>query len=170
MRHPLRGRDRRARARAARDPRRGGCSVSAVAVAGEAREVVLAEAQAVVAAGGSAHELVAEIDEGSVVEEVETLERILELGLQTGRIRALYGPGGEQAALRLYRKLPQGTEVAETVAAVNDALRALAGRELESVQLRAVGPGSFALTIQTGGAEVGVHLDRQGARLSSVGV
>jgi hypothetical protein len=144
--------------------------VSAVAVAGEAREVALAEAQAVVAAGGSAHALVAEIDEGSVVEEVETLERILELGLQTGRIRALYGPGGEQAALRLYRKLPQGTEAAATVDAVNEALRALAGRELESVQLRAVGPGAFALTVQAGGAEVGVHLDRQGARVAGVGV
>jgi hypothetical protein len=144
--------------------------VSAVVVAGEAREVALAEAQAVVAAGGSAHGLVAEIDEGSVVEEVETLERILELGLQTGRIRALYGPGGEQAALRLYRKLPHGAEVAASVDAVNDALRALAGRELESVQVRAIGPGAFALTAQAGGAELSIHLDRQGARLSSVGV
>jgi hypothetical protein len=144
--------------------------VSAVAVTGEAREVALAEAQAVVAAGGSAGGLVAEIDEGSVVEEVETLERILELGLQTGRIRALYGPGGEQAALRLYRRLPHGTEVAETVDAVNDALRSLAGRELESIQVRSVGPGAFALTVQTGGAELSISLDRQGARLSSVGV
>ena len=123
-----------------------------VAVAGEAREVALAEAQAVVAAGGSAHELVAEIDEGSVVEEIETLERILELGLQTGRIRALYGPGGEQAALRLYRKLPHGTEAAATVEAVNGAL------------------GAFSLTIQADGAEVGVHLDRNGARVAGVGV
>ena len=144
--------------------------MSAVAVTGEAREVALAEAQAVVAAGGSAAGLVAEIDEGSVEGEVETLERILELGLQTGRIRALYGPGGEQAALRLYRKLPQGTEVAATVDAVNEALRSLAGRELESIQVRVVGPGVFALTIQAGGAELSVHLDRHGARLSSVGV
>jgi hypothetical protein len=144
--------------------------MSAVAVSGEAREVVLAEAQAVLAAGGSTAGLVAEIDEGSVVEEIETLERILELGLQTGRIRALYGPGGEQAALRLYRRLPHGTEAAATTSAVNDALRALAGRPLESIELRAVGPGAFALTVQAGGAELGVHLDRQGARLSSVGV
>jgi hypothetical protein len=144
--------------------------LTVVAVGGEAREVALAEAQAVLAAGGSTAELVAEIDEGSVVEEVEALERILELGLQTGRIRALYGPGGEQAALRLYRKLPHGAEVAETIDAVNDALRALAGRPLESVHLRAVGPGAFALSLQAGGAELSVQLDRQGARLSSVGV
>ena len=122
------------------------------------------------AAGGSAHELVAEIDEGSVVEEIETLERILELGLQTGRIRALYGPGGEQAVLRLYRKLPRGPRPPRPCEAVNEALRALAGRELESVQLRAVGPGAFSLTIQAGGAEVGVHLDRNGARVAGVGV
>jgi hypothetical protein len=144
--------------------------VSAVAVSGEAREVALAEAQAVLAAGGSTAELVAEIDEGSVVEEVEALERILELGLQSGRIRALYGPGGEQAALRLYRKLPQGAELDASAAAVNEALRALAGRELESIQVRAVGPGAFAITVQAGGAELSVQVDRLGARLSSVGV
>jgi hypothetical protein len=144
--------------------------VSAVAVSGEAREVALAEAQAVLAAGGSTAELVAEIDEGSVVEEVEALERILELGLQSGRIRALYGPGGEQAALRLYRKLPQGAELDASAAAVNEALRALAGRELESIQVRAVGPGAFAITVQAGSAELSVQLDRLGARLSSVGV
>ncbi len=144
--------------------------MSAVAVSGEAREVALAEAQAVLAAGGSTAELVAEIDEGSVVEEVEALERILELGLQSGRIRALYGPGGEQAALRLYRKLPQGAELDASAAAVNEALRALAGRELESIQVRAVGPGAFAITVQAGSAELSVQLDRLGARLSSVGV
>ena len=58
--------------------------------------------------GGAARDLVAAIDDGEVDEETETLERILELGLQTGRIRALYGPGGEQAALRLFRRLPLG--------------------------------------------------------------
>lgn len=144
--------------------------MSAVAVSGEAREVALAEAQAVLAAGGSTAELVAEIDEGSVIEEVDALERVLELGLQSGRIRALYGPGGEQAALRLYRRLPHGTELDESAAAVNEALRALGGRTLESIQVRAVGPGAFALTVQVGAAEVSVQLDRNGARLASVGV
>ena len=31
---------------------------------------------------------------------------LLELALQSGRIRSVYGPGGEQAALRAYRRLP----------------------------------------------------------------
>jgi len=141
-----------------------------IALADEAREVALAEAQAVLAAGGAAAGLVAEIDEGEVVEEVERLEQILELGLQSGRIRALYGPGGEQAALGVYRRLPRGAEAAESAREVSKALAALAGRELRSVELRAVGPGAFSLSLAAGELELDLRLDRQGARLGSVGV
>jgi hypothetical protein len=144
--------------------------MTAVAVAGEAREVALAEAQAVLAAGGSTAELVAEIDEGSIVEELDALERILELGLQSGRIRALYGPGGEQAALRLYRRLPRGGELDESAREVSAALRSLEGLPLRSIELRAVGPGAFALSLAAGELELDVRLGREGARLSSLGI
>jgi hypothetical protein len=140
------------------------------AVTGEAREVALAEAQAVVAAGGAAHELVAELDEGEVVGEIERLEQILELGLQSGRIRAVYGPGGEQAALGLYRRLPRGAELTQSAREVSEALGSLAGRELSGVELRAVGPGAFTLSLTADELELSVRLDRQGARLQSVGV
>src|SRR5581483_3367164 len=168
VRHPLRGRDRRARARAARADRRG--RVSGLSVTGEAREVALAEAQAVLAAGGSAAGLVAELDGGEVAEEVDALQKILELGLQSGRVRALYGPGGEQAALRLYRRLPRGAELEETTREVTAALRALEGLPLRSVELRAAGPGAFALSIAAGELELDLRLGRDGARLSSLGV
>jgi hypothetical protein len=144
--------------------------VTGVAVSGEAREVALAEAQAVLAAGGSTAELVAEIDEGSVVEQVEALQQILELGLQSGRIRALYGPGGEQATLRLYRRLPHGAELEESAREVTAALRSLERLPLRSIELRAVGPGAFALSLSAGELELDVRLGREGARLSSVGV
>jgi len=144
--------------------------MSSVAVSGEAQEVALAEAQAVLAAGGTAAELVAEIGEGEVVEEIETLQQILELGLQSGRVRALYGPGGEQAALGLYRRLPRGAELAESARQVTEALQAFQGRELGTVELRAVGPGAFTLSLGAGELELSLRLDRQGARLTSVGI
>jgi hypothetical protein len=150
---------------------------SAVRVDGQAREVALAEAQAVRAlASGEEYrerlaELLAAIDEGEVDgDDAQTLEELLELGLQTGRIRAHYGPGGEQATLSLYRRLPRGAELAESAREVTAALRALEGRELGSVELTAVGPGAFALSIAAGELEVSLRLDRQGARVSSVGV
>jgi hypothetical protein len=148
-----------------------------VRLAGEAQEVALAEAQAVraMAADGDYRDrlaaLVGAATEGEVgAEDAATLEELLELGLQSGRIRALYGPGGEQAALSLYRRLPRGAELAEGAREVSDTLRALEGRELASIDLRAVGPGAFTLSLSAGELEVSLRLDRQGARLSSIGV
>jgi hypothetical protein len=143
----------------------------------EAREVALAEAQAISAMAvddgyrDRLAALVGAASDGEVGdEEVGTLQELLELGLQSGRIRALYGPGGEQAALALYRRLPRGVELVASTREVSAALTALAGRELSSVDLRAVGPGAFALSLSAGEVELSVRLDRQGARLASVGV
>jgi hypothetical protein len=145
--------------------------------AGE-REVALAEIEAVRAAAkeGEYRELLDEataaVETGSVDSEqlAGELDRIIGLGLQTGRIRALYGPGGEQAALRTYRKLPTGKELTASAKDVNEALASLAGRELDQISVAAVGPGAFTLSLVAGGAELSVRLDRQGARLASVGV
>lgn len=140
-------------------------------IGGEAREVALAEAQAVLASGGERYAtLVAAIDAGELEAADEPLlESLLELGLQTGRIRAYYGPGGEQAALATLRKLPRGRERSESARDVSAALRALEGRNLESVKIAAVAPGAFTLSIEADGVEASVRLDASGARLASIG-
>ena len=142
----------------------------------EELEIARAELHAVhaVAAEGEyrdelAHALAA-VEGGDVAErDAETLERVLELALQTGRIRALYGPGGEQAALRLYRRLPHGSELGASAKAVTEALSSFSGRTLDSIRVEAVGPGAFSLSLSVDGADVAVRLDRQGARVTSVG-
>jgi hypothetical protein len=150
---------------------------NAVILKGEAQEVALAEAQAVRALvqdddrRAKLAALVAAVQEGEVEgDDAEALEELLELGLQTGRVRALYGPGGEQAALATYRKLPRGAELSESASEVTAALAALEGKQIDSISLRAVGPGAFLLSLGAGGVELSVRLDRQGARLSSVGI
>jgi hypothetical protein len=149
---------------------------SVVALSGESQEVALSEAQAVLAVAQDEDyrsrlaSVVAAAAEGEVGgEEAEELGHVLELGLQSGRVRALYGPGGEQAALNLYRRLPRGAALVESARGVNEALTSLEGKTLDSIELRAVGPGAFALTIAAGGFELALRLDRQGARLGSVG-
>jgi hypothetical protein len=148
-----------------------------LALKGEAQEVALAETLAVLAMARDADyrarlaSLQAAATEGEVDgEDAETLQELLEVGLQSGRLRALYGPGGERAALSTYRRLPSGAAVALSAREVSEALLALAGQELRSVSLEAVGPGAFSLSLSTGSAELTVRLDRQGARLHSVGV
>ena len=149
-----------------------------VTLGSEEQEVALAEIDAVrTAAQGEEYRGVLDatavaVSSGSVElgQLADELDRILGLGLQTGRIRALYGPGGEQAALKAFRKLPTGKELSATTRAVNEALAALEGRSLDQISIAAGGPGAFTLSLVAGGAELSVRLDRQGARLASVGV
>lgn len=146
--------------------------MSSVRLKGEAAEVALGEAQAVLAMvqdeerRGRLADLVAAVADGEVADtEAEALEELLALGLQSGRLRAVYGPGGEQAALKLFRQLPRGRELGETAREVTEALASLEGKTLETVQIQAVGPGAFLLTLGVDGLQLSVRLDRQGARV-----
>jgi hypothetical protein len=145
-------------------------------VSGEAQEVARAEAQAVLAMVVDEGrrlklaDLVAAVDEG-VVEgaDADALAELLELGLSTGRVRALYGPGGEQAALGLFRRLPLGKEIAETTRDLNEALSALEGRTIEKITVSAVGPGEYGVTVSTQDFEIALRLGKAGARVASIG-
>jgi hypothetical protein len=113
-------------------------------------------------------ELVSDVGDGDVGEDsTELLESVLELGLQTGRIRAYYGPGGEQAALSTLRRLPRGRDRSESARDVSTALQALNGQTIDAVKIAAVAPGAFTITIEAGGVEASVRLDTNGARLTS---
>lgn len=148
-----------------------------IALDEQAREVARAETQAVLAAvrdeerRGRLADLLAAVEDGEVDgEEADALAEVLELGLQSGRVRALYGADGEQAALRLFRRLPPGRALGEAAKDVNAALRALEGRAIEQVRVAAVGPGSHAVTISADGLELQVRLGRDGAALGTVAV
>jgi hypothetical protein len=143
----------------------------------EAREVARAEAQAVLAAvrdverRGRLADLLAAVEGGEVEgDDAQALGEVLELGLQTGRVRALYGPDGEQAALKLYRRLPVGRELGAAAQDVNAALQALEGRAIEQVKVAAVGPGAHAVTITADGLELTIKLGRGGASLGTVAI
>jgi hypothetical protein len=147
-----------------------------VTLGDEAREVARAEAQAVLAAVQDADRraklgaLIAAVDEGAVEgEDADALGELLELGLQTGRVRAVYGPEGEQAALALYRRLPRGRELVQSTRELNEALHALEGLRLERVTVTAVGPGEYGVTISTDDYEIVLRLGRAGARLATIG-
>jgi hypothetical protein len=144
---------------------------------GDAAEVALGEAQAVLALvheperRGRLADLVAAVQDGELDDdEAQALEELLELGLASGRIRGVYGPEGEQAALKTYRRLPGGRALAGTATEVSEALAALEGKPLEQVRIQSTGPGSYLVTLGVEGLELSVRLDRAGARVHSVGV
>jgi hypothetical protein len=147
-----------------------------VRVSGEAAEVARAEAQAVLSLvqdetrRGRLADVVAAVDGGEVEgADADALAELLELGLSTGRVRAIYGPEGEQAALALFRRLPLGKELTQSARDLNDALGALEGHTIEKLSVNAVGPGEYAVTISIDDYEVVLRLGRAGARLATIG-
>jgi hypothetical protein len=148
-----------------------------VAIRGDAAEVALGEAQAVLShvldpeRRGRLADLIAAVQDGELGDdEAQALEELLELGLETGRIRGVYGPEGEQAALKTFRRLPGGRALVDSASEVTEALSSLEGKSLENVKVQCTGPGTFVLTLGVDGLELSVRLDRAGARLHSVGV
>ena len=147
-----------------------------VRVSGEAAEVARAEAQAVLSMVQDKTrrlrlaDVVAAVDGGEVEgADADALAELLELGLATGRVRAIYGPEGEQAALALFRRLPLGKELTQSARDLNEALGALEGRTIEKISVNAVGPGEYGVTISTEDYEVVLRLGRAGARLATIG-
>ena len=148
-----------------------------IRVQGDAAEVALGEAQAVLALvhdgerRGRLADLVAAVQDGELGEdEAQALEELIELGLASGRVRSVYGPEGEQAALKTYRRLPGGRALTDSADEVTEALSSLEGKLLEHVKVQSTGPGAFLVTLGVEGLELSVRLDRAGARIHSVGV
>jgi hypothetical protein len=147
-----------------------------VRIGGDAAEVARAETLAVLAMVQDSTrrarlaDLLAAVDEGQLPPpEADALAELLELGLQSGRVRSLYGPEGEQASLALYRRLPAGRELAESATSLNEALAALAGKTIDRLSVSAVGPGEYGVTISTDDYELVLRLGRAGARLATIG-
>ncbi|PYQ57961.1 MAG: hypothetical protein DMF53_21400, partial [Acidobacteria bacterium] len=89
-------------------------------------------------------ELAAAVDAGGVEEsQLGRLEQILEMTLQTGRVRRVHGAESEQALLRLFHQTPRGAAARRATEAVNRTLATLAGQTVETMLFTTQGPGVY---------------------------
>lgn len=110
--------------------------------------------------------LLREVESGTITEErLVTLGDLLEIVLESGRARHLYGPAGENALTALFQKTPRGAALTQQAQEVNRALTGLASQTLGGLAFRASGPGSWVLTLQTNRCELTMRIDRQGLRV-----
>lgn len=98
------------------------------------------------------------------------LGAIAELAITSGRVREAYGPGAELALWGLFQKTPRGREIAASVAALNAALKPLAGQTIESLSAATRAPGAYALTIKTDQCQVVIRFEPAGVRIESLEV
>ena len=100
---------------------------------------------------------------------VPSLEAMLELVLQTRRLRLRHGHEAEQAASELFYRTPRGAGLRQAAREVNKALETLGGQVLEGINVLA-GPGRHTLTITTDRCRLTLKIDAGGARIENVEV
>jgi hypothetical protein len=98
------------------------------------------------------------------------LGAIVEVALNSGRVRKLFGPGAELALQALFVKTPRGREVAASIAELNQALGELAGQTVEHVTTTHRGPGAYSLTIKTDKCQIVIRFEQPGVRVESLEV
>jgi hypothetical protein len=141
------------------------------------REVLLEELATIVVslrdpqARASWEELAAAVDAGAVEEDLAgRLEQILEMTLQTGRVRRIHGPESEQSLLRLFHQTPRGAAARRATEAVNRTLASLAGQTLDTLLFTSHGPGVYRLGIATDRCKITLEIDRHGVSVENLEV
>jgi hypothetical protein len=115
--------------------------------------------------------LLADVGQGDLAERsVGWLERLVEVGLESGRIRSLHGAHAEMAAGRLFQRTPRGAALRETLAATNEALAALGGSQLQQVSFTLRAPGTYTLGLDTDRCRATLVIDRHGVHVHSLEV
>ncbi len=113
--------------------------------------------------------LLSALEAGSVPEPLlDALGNLLELGLQTGRLRSRYTAEGEQALLRLFHKTPRGAAAIKAIQETNQALEKLSGHVLQGITFNTRVPGVYTLSLETDQGHFTLRIQREGVWLENV--
>lgn len=113
--------------------------------------------------------LLNEIERGEITDAYsDTLAGILEILLESGRARHLYGPPGEHTLTALFQRTPRGAALVQQSQAVTRSLAGLEGQTLSNLSVRSSGPGAWAFTLQTDRCELTIQIDRRGLQVKSL--
>jgi hypothetical protein len=151
--------------------------VAAVTIDAVQREILLEELATLVVSLRDAETrapweaLAGAVDCGAVGEDLlGRLEQILEMTLQTGRVRRVHGADSEQTLLRLFHQTPRGAASRRATEAVNRTLATLAGQTIETLLFTSQGPGVYRLGVETDRVKLTLEIDRHGVTVESLEV
>jgi len=100
--------------------------------------------------------------------QIETLERVCALALETGKARQIGRAESERLLSGVLRRTPRGRAMAEDVADVNRALGQLAGRQLGAARLTWRMPGHYDLSLTAGGLALTMTIGPQAVCVRSL--
>jgi hypothetical protein len=118
---------------------------------------------------GAYHALAQAAADGVIPDDlVGAAERVAAVSVQTGRARRDGQAGDESLLAAVYRRTPAGQALARRAREVNQALEVLTGRQLRSVRVAALAPGSYSLTLEADGVAVALAIDTAGIDVRSL--
>lgn len=100
----------------------------------------------------------------------EILASILEMGLESGRIRRVYRAEGERLLAGLYRRTPRGKQLQQNLHQVNQALAILKDRKITSLRFDMRTFGTYTLRVESDECEVTLVIHREGVEVESLTV
>jgi hypothetical protein len=110
-------------------------------------------------------DLAAAVEQGEIPASLlSPLDTMLELVLQTQRVRRRHGAEAETALLDLQARTPRGRALRRGAHEVNQSLTALSGQVLRSMRF-SVTPGGQRLLVTTDQCQVALTIDRAGVHL-----
>lgn len=116
-------------------------------------------------------ELAAAVANRQLGQEHQTIvAALLELLINSGRLRNQSGPTAEAVARALYRRTGPGKAAAASAAALGTALANLKGQRIENFAASLRGPGSFALSLETTDFQLVIRIDPSGCSIDSLEV
>jgi hypothetical protein len=106
---------------------------------------------------------------GSVpADQVEVLERVCSLALETGKARQLGRAEAERLLSAVLCRTPRGRAMADEVSAVNRALGQLAGRPLDAARVAQRMPGHYDLSLSVAGFSLTLEIKPDGISVRSL--
>lgn len=145
-----------------------------ITLSDEEAAVVAAEAAAAARVYGEpratdARRLAEAAAEGTIPADlVDTFEQLALASLQGGRARKLYRAEGEGQLNRVLGRTPAGRARKRDLAEINQALGALAGRQLQGVEVGTRTPGNHMIRLKTDGVTITLGMSVAGLTVESV--
>lgn len=99
-----------------------------------------------------------------------TVAALLELLINSGRLRNQHGPTAEAVARGLYRRTGPGKAAAASAAALGAALAKLKDQRIEDISVSLRGPGAFAISLATTDFLLVIRIDPAGCAIESLEV
>jgi hypothetical protein len=99
-----------------------------------------------------------------------TVAALLELLINSGRLRNQNGPTAEAVARGLYRRTAPGKAAAASAAALGTALAKLKDQRIENISVSLRGPGAYALSLATTDFQLVIRIDPSGCAIESLEV